>query len=194
MAKPLDQFYKDCLRVGSLKCFMHFHLYLKVINLYQEVNFCNISCMRTRDMLKGIILSMFHHDSGEGGARCHCLFRGRALSSNSSDLQGHPITRVRVDHVNSHTQSVDMSMHCLPMSTCRNAFPPASPAAHELDVHNPEVIVFLIGAYAKYNWPYVWLRSLTRSYTVEDIDSPLDLPSTKNWKALGKTQDEMRVD
>ena len=29
MAKPLDQFYKDCLRVGSLKCFLHFHLYLK---------------------------------------------------------------------------------------------------------------------------------------------------------------------
>ncbi len=28
-AKPLDQFYKDCLRVGSLKCFTHFHLYLK---------------------------------------------------------------------------------------------------------------------------------------------------------------------
>lgn len=35
--------------------------------------------------------------------------------------------------------------------------PPASPASHELDIHNPEVTVFLIGAYAKYNWPYVWV-------------------------------------
>ena len=69
-----------------------------------------------------------------------------------------------------------------------NAFPPASPAAHELDVHNPEVLVFLIGAYAKYNWPYVWLRSLARSHTVEDIDSPLDLPTTKNWKSMGESE------
>ena len=52
-------------------------------------------------------------------------------------------------------------------------------------MHNPDVVVFLIGAYAKYNWPYVWLRSVTRANTVEDIDSPLDLPSTKNWKSLG---------
>lgn len=29
MSKPLDQFYKDCLRLGSLQCFVHFHLYLK---------------------------------------------------------------------------------------------------------------------------------------------------------------------
>jgi hypothetical protein len=42
--------------------------------------------------------------------------------------------------------------------SCASQFPPASPASNELDVHNPEVIVFLIGAYAKYNWPYVWVR------------------------------------
>lgn len=66
-----------------------------------------------------------------------------------------------------------------------NAYPPASPATQELDVQNPEVTVFLIGAYAKYNWPYVWLRSLTKSRSIEDIDSPLDLPSTKNWKSHG---------
>lgn len=66
-----------------------------------------------------------------------------------------------------------------------NQLPPASPAAHELDVHNSEVTVFLIGAYAKYNWPYVWLRSISRLSSVEDMDAPLDLPSTKSWKAKG---------
>lgn len=96
-----------------------------------------------------------------------------------------------------------------------NLLPPASPATRELDVYNPEVTVFLIGAYAKYNWPYVWvsldssqfpvpysrlnshvtqvhhtsppmqLRSLTRHHVEEEIDAPLDLPSTKNWKAHG---------
>lgn len=53
--------------------------------------------------------------------------------------------------------------------TCRvsihsngNALPPASPASHELDIHNPDVTVFLIGAYAKYNWPYVWVSRRAR--------------------------------
>ncbi|GFH31770.1 predicted protein, partial [Haematococcus lacustris] len=64
-----------------------------------------------------------------------------------------------------------------------NALPPASPATRELDVYNTDVTVFLIGAYAKYNWPYVWLRSLTHNHVEDEIDSPLDLPSTKNWKA-----------
>ncbi len=44
-----------------------------------------------------------------------------------------------------------------------NQLPPASPAAHELDVQNSDVTVFLIGAYAKYNWPYVWVRGPSAS-------------------------------
>lgn len=69
--------------------------------------------------------------------------------------------------------------------TWTSSLPPASPAAHELDVHNPEVTVFLIGAYAKYSWPYVWLRSINqrRRFEDADLDSPLDLPCTRNWKS-----------
>jgi len=113
------------LRIGNLKCFGHFHLYLK-----------------GREELVVTV------------------FSGAEVSPRS------PTPAFRA------IQSGNNS----------NAFPPASPATHELDVHNPEVTVFLIGAYAKYNWPYVWLRSLTKSHSIEDIDSPLDLPSTKNWK------------
>jgi len=29
MGGPLDDFYKDCLRFGCLKCFKHFSLYLR---------------------------------------------------------------------------------------------------------------------------------------------------------------------
>jgi hypothetical protein len=45
--------------------------------------------------------------------------------------------------------------------------------------------VFLIGAYAKYNWPYCWLRSAARTASVDDLDSPLDLPSTQQWMSAG---------
>mmetsp|Transcript_4962 Transcript_4962/g.8639 ORF Transcript_4962/g.8639 Transcript_4962/m.8639 type:complete len:228 (+) Transcript_4962:32-715(+) len=62
-----------------------------------------------------------------------------------------------------------------------NPLPPASPA--QVDGRNPDTTVFLIGAYAKYNWPYVWLRSISRHTSVDDMDAPLDLPSTKNWKS-----------
>uniref|UniRef100_A0A7S0RIM6 DUF7886 domain-containing protein n=1 Tax=Chlamydomonas leiostraca TaxID=1034604 RepID=A0A7S0RIM6_9CHLO len=121
---PLDQFYKDCLRMGNIKCFAHFHLYLK-----------------GREEL---VVTVF-------------------TGAQASPRAPQPLFK-----------AID--------TTGNNQFPPASPATHELDVNNPEVTVFLIGAYAKYNWPYVWLRSLMRSSAVEDIDSPLDLPSTKNWK------------
>ncbi|KAI8477151.1 MAG: hypothetical protein J3K34DRAFT_453096 [Monoraphidium minutum] len=125
---PLDQFYRDCLRLGNLKCFSHFSLYLK-----------------GREEL---VVTIFH---------------GLIPAS-----QQPPIARVG---------SVG--------GAANNALPPASPASHEHDVSNPEVTVFLIGAYAKYNWPYVWLRSRTCSKSVEDIDAPLDLPSTKSWKTQG---------
>lgn len=125
-AGPLDQFYKDCLRVGALKCFTHFHLYLK-----------------GREEL---VVTVF-------------------TGAQSSPRNLPPFQAIN--------------------SSNGNAFPPASPANNELDVHNPEVTVFLIGAYAKYNFPYVWLRSVARDRAVEDIDAPLELPSTRNWKTLG---------
>mmetsp|Transcript_34133 Transcript_34133/g.61545 ORF Transcript_34133/g.61545 Transcript_34133/m.61545 type:complete len:218 (+) Transcript_34133:104-757(+) len=121
---PLDQFYKDCLRIGSLKCFSNFHLYLK-----------------GREELVVTIHS---------GQIQRVVPNFRAIVSSSG-----------------------------------NQFPPASPAGHELDVHNPDVTVFLIGAYAKYSWPYVWLRSVSRSRNAEEIDAPLELDTTKNWKARG---------
>eukprot|EP00877_Chromochloris_zofingiensis_P014362 jgi/Chrzof1/917/Cz01g33160.t1 len=124
---PLDQFYKDCLRVGNMKCFAHFSLYLK-----------------GREEL---VVTVYHG----------------LLSPRTPP----PITRVPT------------------VGTATNALPPASPASHESDVNNPEVTVFLIGAYAKYNWPYVWMRSPPRNTNISDIDAPLDLPSTKNWRGQG---------
>ena len=68
--------------------------------------------------------------------------------------------------------------------------------------------MFLIGAYAKYNYPYVWvsvprrcfkdfllvrltlgplqLRSQTCGKSLEEIDAPLDLPSTRDWRTKGE--------
>eukprot|EP00242_Pyramimonas_sp_CCMP2087_P007757 CAMPEP_0198218126 /NCGR_PEP_ID=MMETSP1445-20131203/67554_1 /TAXON_ID=36898 /ORGANISM="Pyramimonas sp., Strain CCMP2087" /LENGTH=216 /DNA_ID=CAMNT_0043895035 /DNA_START=259 /DNA_END=909 /DNA_ORIENTATION=+ len=65
--------------------------------------------------------------------------------------------------------------------------PPASPATREMQQIDPKETVFLIGAYARYNWPYVWLRSNLGKYGTNsaDKDLPLDLNTTSKWETHG---------
>ncbi|XP_041347504.1 uncharacterized protein LOC121367412 [Gigantopelta aegis] len=64
---------------------------------------------------------------------------------------------------------------------------PASPSDHEDDMKSDQSTLFLIAGYARYNCPYVWVRSnhdrLFR-LTGEKLerDSPLRLKSTIKWK------------
>jgi hypothetical protein len=66
--------------------------------------------------------------------------------------------------------------------------PPASPAvvgsSHQ---DSPEHTLFLVGAYARYNWPYVWVRSNLGKFGqgTADKDLPLDLRTTTQWKDKG---------
>ncbi len=57
---------------------------------------------------------------------------------------------------------LSLPIACVHCRGPNNQLPPASPASHDADVSNAEVTVFLIGAYAKYNWPYVWVRHDTK--------------------------------
>lgn len=118
---PLDEFYRDCLRFGSLRCFNHFSLYLK-----------------GREEL---LVTVYHGQ----------------LSPQASP----PFGMIGVG---------------------ANTLPPASPATREMGSDIPGETMFLVGAYARYNWPYVWLRSSLRKIkTPEAQDLPLDLPATQKW-------------
>mmetsp|Transcript_23956 Transcript_23956/g.66542 ORF Transcript_23956/g.66542 Transcript_23956/m.66542 type:complete len:244 (-) Transcript_23956:186-917(-) len=118
---PLEEFYKDCLRFGSLRCFAHFSLYLK-----------------GREEL---LVTVYHGATSPGASP--------------------PFGMVGVG---------------------ANTLPPASPATREMGSDIPGETMFLVGAYARYDWPYVWLRSsLRRLRTSEERDLPLDLPSTQKW-------------
>jgi hypothetical protein len=74
--------------------------------------------------------------------------------------------------------------------------PPASPAvvgsSHQ---DNPEHTLFLVGAYARYNWPYVWVRSNLGKFGqgTADKDLPLDLRTTTHWKDKGATRNIKRA-
>eukprot|EP01111_Echinosteliopsis_oligospora_P006492 TRINITY_DN2065_c1_g1_i1.p1 TRINITY_DN2065_c1_g1~~TRINITY_DN2065_c1_g1_i1.p1 ORF type:complete len:233 (-),score=57.99 TRINITY_DN2065_c1_g1_i1:28-726(-) len=59
----------------------------------------------------------------------------------------------------------------------------------DIDSHDGDDVVFLIGAYARYKCPYVWVRSkhttLPNGRPVPTKDVPLDLSSTSSWKLDG---------
>lgn len=131
----------------SPQCFAHFHLYLKGREEL-VVTVCGgpeASPRSSTQLFRAI-------KSGSVPAQwptpTHCF---PPCSSHLLLLLFAALALARVYAV-THTHAPS----CL-YRTGGNAFPPASPATHELDVHNPEVTVFLIGAYAKYNWPYVWV-------------------------------------
>ncbi|XP_032230912.1 uncharacterized protein LOC5506625 isoform X2 [Nematostella vectensis] len=69
--------------------------------------------------------------------------------------------------------------------------PPASPSERDIDLKDDKSTLFLIACYARYNCPYVWVRSnherLVCFSADEEIanqqkDSPLKLRSTSSWK------------
>jgi len=66
--------------------------------------------------------------------------------------------------------------------------PPASPFTAEMPelMTKDESTVYLIGGYARYKCPFVWLRSKNhRLRGVVDKETPLRLETTENWKAGG---------
>ncbi|XP_067043304.1 uncharacterized protein [Acropora muricata] len=69
--------------------------------------------------------------------------------------------------------------------------PPASPSEKDIDLKDDRSTLFLIAAYARYNCPYVWVRSNherlvafcgNSSSKEKQKDSPLKLKSTADWK------------
>lgn len=69
--------------------------------------------------------------------------------------------------------------------------PPASPSDKDIDLKDDKSTLFLIAAYARYNCPYVWVRSNHErlvafcgdsSSKEKQKDSPLKLKSTVDWK------------
>jgi len=69
--------------------------------------------------------------------------------------------------------------------------PPASPSDKDIDLKDDKSTLFLIAAYARYNCPYVWVRSNHERLVAfsgdsaskeKQKDSPLRLKSTAEWK------------
>lgn len=69
--------------------------------------------------------------------------------------------------------------------------PPASPSDHDQSSIQENMTLFLLGAYARYNNPYIWIRTnherliSLSGFKQSDKDSPLKLKSTNNWFTRG---------
>ena len=69
-----------------------------------------------------------------------------------------------------------------PRARSRAASSVSSPFANSAPASTSKATTFLIGAYAKYDQPYAWLRSGAERDASDEQDLPLDLDATTRWK------------
>ncbi|XP_024537390.1 uncharacterized protein LOC9649526 [Selaginella moellendorffii] len=75
---------------------------------------------------------------------------------------------------------------CLENRSSKSALPPASPSSSETKKVKSNETLFLLGAYGRYAWPYIWLRSDTEGCNHEfNKDRPVDLQTLRDWKIKG---------
>ncbi|CAH3105751.1 unnamed protein product [Porites lobata] len=169
--KRLQGFLNEMLRCGCLKGFKYFALYLRgreelicrVLNepMSPEIWLYYDAPTSEKTRLKG--RSSFTFDSGANLPRNE---KSLIMSTNTQkSLSGYGFMDI--------------------------GLPPASPSDKDIDLKDDKSTLFLIAAYARYNCPYVWVRSNhERLVTFEgdssskekQKDSPLKLKSTAGWK------------
>jgi hypothetical protein len=155
----MDAFAKDCQRFGSLKGFKFFDSYLRgreelVITVKRGV--------RSPQSSRGFETTLFKEEASS----VHPLLR-KAPPPPSPPNPGAGGVQTPVKR-GPQFQMVE------------GGLPPASPFINELVQANENEIRFLIGAYARYNSPYVWMRSSSGAHLVA-TDEPLKLSTTDNW-------------
>lgn len=151
----MDQFAKDALRFGCLRGFKHFTTYL-----------------RGREEL---LLTILQTPAGSDVAARSSGATSRGATWMSSSPDG----------AESATPAKELLRKA---QVIEGGPPPASPAVNESSAVANQAggnIVYLIGGYAKYKQPYVWLRSnLNKEIANKDTkDVPLKLETTDTWKA-----------
>ena len=179
--KRMDAFARETFRVGSLQGFRHFSVELRGREELLLTVHCKSSA-RSPCSSSGCG-SPNRSPSGSGSpSRAHSLPRGNSGASSSSGTQGLPL----------YLQP-EPNARLVPMrESCGGPLPPASPCHREPLGRTPDdegessSAVFLVGGYAHYNCPYVWVRaghSLLGSFgTDEQLDAPLLLESTQAWR------------
>ncbi|XP_031565577.1 uncharacterized protein LOC116300779 isoform X2 [Actinia tenebrosa] len=155
--KRLQGFLGEILRVGCLKGFKYFALYLRG----REELICKV----LNEPMSPEILSYYTSPSSEKMKTGKSSFSfDTAPTLPRNDLSGYGFMDV--------------------------GLPPASPSERDIDLKDDKSTLLLIAAYARYNCPYVWVRSNHErlvSFTgggdeSKLRDSPLKLKSTTSWK------------
>ncbi|XP_019644009.1 PREDICTED: uncharacterized protein LOC109485052 isoform X1 [Branchiostoma belcheri] len=157
--KRLQAFLGEILRVGAIKGFQYFTLYL-----------------RGREELLCSIINELKPESGVPLSTHISTEKSSELPLNKSEKQG-----------SSLMLSIGTQQRLSGLAHMNIGLPPASPSDKEITPVAPDQTLFLIAGYARYNCPYVWIRShhhrlvnLTHASSA-DKDNPLKLNATNNW-------------
>ncbi|XP_066266640.1 uncharacterized protein [Branchiostoma lanceolatum] len=157
--KRLQAFLGEILRVGAIKGFQYFTLYL-----------------RGREELLCSIINELKPEAGVPLSTHICTEKSSDLPLNKSEKQG-----------SSLMLSIGTQQRLSGLAHMNIGLPPASPSDKEITPVSSDQTLFLIAGYARYNCPYVWIRShhhrlvnLTHASSA-DKDNPLKLNATNNW-------------
>ncbi|XP_020897235.1 uncharacterized protein LOC110236092 isoform X2 [Exaiptasia diaphana] len=167
--RRLQGFLAEILRVGCLKGFKYFALYLRG----REELICRV----LNEPMSQEILSYYtstYSEKMKPGKSSFSFEAQPSLPRNDQSL----IMSTNTQKSLSGYGFMDIGL------------PPASPSERDIDLKDEKSTLFLIAAYARYNCPYVWVRSNHErlvSFTGGDDetklkDSPLKLKTTAAWK------------
>ena len=167
--KRMDAFARETFRLGSLQGFRHFSVELRG----REELLLTVHC-------KSSARSPPSASSSCGSP--HSLPRGNSGGSSTSNPQGLP-PYLQPEQPNARLVTMRESPS--------GPLPPASPCQRDPlrrtfdDEGESPSAVFLVGGYAHYNCPYVWVREghgLLGSFASEaSFDAPLQLQSVAAW-------------
>jgi len=171
--KKLHGFLNDLLRVGSLKGFRYFGMYLRgreeLLLRVQNEQTCS-----------------GHHPLGR------CESQGTE-NENSDSTDSFPVRRGLPRNRDSFVLSRDAQRTLSGFEFLAIGLPPASPCSSEISPVDNYTTLFLIASYARYKSPYVWVRSNhDRLIKLSDTepgeqtvikDSPLKLRSILDWSS-----------
>ncbi|XP_068689729.1 uncharacterized protein [Montipora foliosa] len=169
--KRLQAFLNEMLRGGCLKGFKYFALYLRG----REELICRV----LNEPMSPEVWSYYDAPSSE---------KTRLTGRSSFTFNG-ATSLPRNEHSLIMSASLQKSLSGYGFMDI--GLPPASPSDKDIDLKDDKSTLFLIAAYARYNCPYVWVRSNHDRLVAfcggsenkeKQKDSPLKLKSTADWK------------
>eukprot|EP01135_Chromosphaera_perkinsii_P005939 Nk52_evm7s373 gene=Nk52_evmTU7s373 len=188
--KRLDAFSKECMNIGLLSGFRYFQAYVRgkeeltvtVVNRRKTPNPSNQASKNPTPQAMSV--------NSVSGASHPLVNSGAVVNTVTGTSLSAPVVG-SVDKREKEQKIMSPGSQAKKLETERGDYRPESPCNSETFEDDPKETVFLLAGYARYQCPFVWLRTNhTRialmfgdEFGLDNVrDKPLGLASTRKWK------------